>query len=650
MTGTKRLLVLAVGIALACAGAAMASQQRPYRVSDQQLKDLLNRLDNHGDAFRGSFERAIDRSVIKGTPAAEEIGRSVKSLEQAMDLLSDRVDDRQSETADAEDVLRRASFIDRFMMRHPLEAPVQSDWQALRLDMDDLSRAYGIAWNWSSASQNGPQRVDDKQVEQLLKQIGDKAGRFDESLDRAFDRSGIDDRSGKDAMRQSVKDLRQAADRLRDRVKGRQSNMLDAEEVLRRGAGIDGFMQRYQLNAQTEQGWLSLRGDLDRLARAYNVAWNWSEARYTPPEAPGGFHHRLTGTYQLESTGSDEARRAAALAVRDAPSEQGQRTYENLLARLEAPALIAIERNENTVTIASTRGRRMTIEADGRDRAERWSAGRSMNTRATLQGERLVVATTGDRDNDFTVTFDPTDDGRSLEMTRTIDAEGLRQGVTVRSTYRRLSDDARWDIDATGPQDSYDTSGYAAAGDVAVADGTRLVALLDNALSTSSAREGDLYTMTTRSPSQYEGAVIQGFVSAVNTSGRLTGRAGMTLNLRSIRLRNGSSYQFDGVIEEIRTPDGETVRMDREGTADGPDSQTRKTVERGAIGAALGAIIGAIAGGGKGAAIGAVIGAGGGAGTVIVEGREQFELQRGTELTITSGDPRNPGTLSGARR
>ena len=79
--------------------------------------------------------------------------------------------------------------------------------------------------------------------------------------------------------------------------------------------------------------------------------------------------------------------------------------------------------------------------------------------------------------------------------------------------------------------------------------------------------------------------------------------------------------------------------MDREGTIDNRDSQTQKTVERAAIGAALGAVIGAVAGGGKGAAIGAVIGAGGGAGTVIVEGRDRLDLPRGTELTITSGDP-----------
>lgn len=65
-------------------------------------------------------------------------------------------------------------------------------------------------------------------------------------------------------------------------------------------------------------------------------------------------------------------------------------------------------------------------------------------------------------------------------------------------------------------------------------------------------------------------------------------------------------------------------------------SQTEKTIQRSAIGAALGAIIGAISGGGTGAAIGAAIGAGAGAGTFIVQGRDQLDLPRGTELTITS--------------
>ena len=101
----------------------------------------------------------------------------------------------------------------------------------------------------------------------------------------------------------------------------------------------------------------------------------------------------------------------------------------------------------------------------------------------------------------------------------------------------------------------------------------------------------------------------------------------MTLDFDNIRLRDGRSYRFAGVVEAVRTASGDTVRVDTEGTVR-DDSQTRKTGERTAIGTAVGAIIGAIAGGGKGAAIGAILGAGGGAGSVYVQGRNDLELGR----------------------
>lgn len=114
----------------------------------------------------------------------------------------------------------------------------------------------------------------------------------------------------------------------------------------------------------------------------------------------------------------------------------------------------------------------------------------------------------------------------------------------------------------------------------------------------------------------------------------------MTLNFDSIRLRDGRSYRFAGLLESVRNADGDIVRVDNEGSIR-DDDQTNKTVQRTAIGTAVGAIIGAIAGGGKGAAIGAIVGAGGGAGSVYVQGRDDLNLTRGTELTIRAGSPRN---------
>lgn len=491
-------------------------------------------------------------------------------------------------------------------------------------------------------------RMSDQQLKDLVTRIDTGARSFRTSLDQKVNRSQIDDRRWNADINQAVTDFTQATRRLRDRANRRQAGVLDVEDVLRRGTSIDSFVQHYQLSQQAEQQWSALSGDLDVLARGFDVPWDWNPPGYSTGWPAVRITDRLTGTYQLETARSDDPRRAAELAVRALPAGQQQRMYQRLLNRLAPPDQWAIQRRDTSVTMASTRGPRVTVEADGDHRREQWDADRTMTTRTTLVGDRLVVATTGNRGSAFTATFEPAGNGGSLQMTRTIDDEGLARPVTVRSLYRRTSDQPRWDIEDESDWKPYGTQ--PARGEGVVPDGTRLVAVLDEALSTANAREGESFTMTTRSPSRFEGAVIQGNVSGQNESGRLTGRAGMTLHLQSIRLRDGRSYAFDGTIEDVRTPDGTHVRVGHEGAIDSQDSQTRKTVERSAIGAAIGALIGAIADGGKGAAIGAAVGAGGGAGTVMIEGRDRLELARGTQVTLISAAPGRVRAVPGEQR
>ena len=95
------------------------------------------------------------------------------------------------------------------------------------------------------------------------------------------------------------------------------------------------------------------------------LTWNWSNPRYTPTGEHTGLYHRLTGTYQLESSRGDDPGQAVEQATRTLPSNQRQAAYQRLINRLQAPEAIAIDRNENTMTMASSRGQRVTFEADG---------------------------------------------------------------------------------------------------------------------------------------------------------------------------------------------------------------------------------------------------------------------------------------------
>jgi hypothetical protein len=345
----------------------------------------------------------------------------------------------------------------------------------------------------------------------------------------------------------------------------------------------------------------------------------------------------LTGTFRLNSSRGDDVRTAVDNATRNLSLAERQRVYDSLLRRLDPPQMLAIDRRGNQVTIASTRAPQINFIANGTEQVETTQGGRQVRVRATLSGDTLTINRTGERANDFTVTFDPTDGGRELLVTRTLYSDRINQPVIVRTYYDRTSDVAELNIYDTNREGS--NVGDVATGSFVIPNGTQLVAVLNSDLSTQTVREGDRFTMTVRSPGQYDGATIEGQVTSVNRGGRVTGRSEMTMDFDTIRLRDGRSYRFAGILESVRMPNGDIVRVDNEGAVRESD-QTNKTVTRTAIGTAVGAIIGAIAGGGKGAAIGAVIGAGAGAGSVYVQGRNDLDLTAGTEVTVRATGPR----------
>ena len=366
--------------------------------------------------------------------------------------------------------------------------------------------------------------------------------------------------------------------------------------------------------------------------------------RYSQGSRYGYSNNRLSGTWRLNAGRSDDPRVAAERATRNLDVNDRQRARENLLRRLGAPEMLAIDRRRRTITMASSQAPQVTFEANGVETVETTRNGRERRTRVTLIGDRLSVRSLGDRGSDYEAAFEPLDGGRRMRVTRSLYTERLGQVVVARSVYDRVSDVAQLDLDRDRPdRDRPDRdSSYTlpARSDFFVPDGVLLSARLNQPLSTKNTREGDRFTLNVIEPGQYRGAVIEGVVARSDRSGRVSGRADITLDFERIRTRDGRTYNFAGTIDNVSLPSGERVRVDREGNVEEDKSQTSRTVTRSAIGGAIGAVIGAIAGGGKGAAIGGVVGAGAGAGSVFIEGRDDLELPSGAEIAIRASAPR----------
>jgi hypothetical protein len=629
MTSIRKTAFRALLVMLVVAGMTSIGMAQ-YGVNETTIRDTIRRIQTRTD----SLQRAIQNASDRGNYRADDLNRLVLDFESATNQLDRRLGTRRATSTEARAVLDRAALIENFFVNNRIGGGTQREWQALRAELNQLAGYYNLSTSWGSGGAypggNNDYNLSDVQMRQLIQRMNTTTVTFSRAFRQDLNRFYGNDRYLADEARRQLSSFESSLVQLRNRVNTRQSSSSDVRNLLDNASYLNNFVADRQLSYQTENNWSSLRRDLDRLASAFNIAWNWQ----TTPGGGYGSRADLTGTFRYNSSQGDDARRAVDAATRNLSLSERQRVYDSLLRRLDPPNMLAIDRRGNAVTIVSTRAPQINFVADGRDQVETTPGGRTIRVRASLSGDTLTINRTGERANDFTVTFDPLDGGRQLLVTRTLYNERVSQPVTVRNYYDRVSDVAQLNIYDTNREDV----GGGAIGSFIVPNGTQIVAVLNSDLSTKNVSEGDRFTMTVRSPSQYEGATIDGKVMSVNRSGRVTGRSEMTLDFDSIRLRDGRSYSFAGILEGVRTPSGEVVRVDNEGAIRDSD-QTKTTVTRTAIGTAVGAIIGAIAGGGKGAAIGAAIGAGAGAGSVYIQGRDDLELNAGTEVTVRSTGP-----------
>jgi len=157
--------------------------------------------------------------------------------------------------------------------------------------------------------------------------------------------------------------------------------------------------------------------------------------------------------------------------------------------------------------------------------------------------------------------------------------------------------------------------------EIVLPTGTNLHLELRSALASDASQVEDTVRARLRKPLAVEGRTILpagtqvvGYVTDVERSGRISGRAALALRFTVVR-HDGEEY------------DMRTRTIEREA-----DSTKGKDAAKVGIGAGAGAAVGAVLGGGSGAATGAAIGAAAGTGAVLATKGEDVRLEVGTPL------------------
>lgn len=523
------------------------------------------------------------------------------------------------------------------------------------------------------------QTRNEREVRDALRSLNSNLDNFESNI--RFQMQSASSDAGR--LSQVTDDIRSMRDRIydyQDNLDARRENRDDVKAIVDAARSLDQFMISNPQNRRVSDDWQAVRKQLDRLASNYGVVNNWQSAEEAPQNVkdyppyptqnsnPGTFSVGLSGTYDIDRQRSE--------SVDDIVSSSGvgSNQQQDLKDKLDAPEQIALDIRGSQVTLATTKASPVTFTADGRDKTETDANGRTVRLRATLTGDKLIVSSLGG-DTDYTITFTSVSSGRGMKVSRRVTTDYLNQTVFAESVYNKTDSVARLGIptnNGSGNNNStYDPNGgysdndqggnvsnggtgnnyptntgntgrpspvYVKPGNYTVPDGTTMTGIIENEVYTNVSQNNDRFRLTVQSPNEYRGAIIEGYLSNIQRSGKVSGTSQVTFNFERITLRNGQTFDFAGSLKSIVDTTGKSIKVDNESTAKS-DSQTTNTAKRGGIGAGIGAVIGAIAGGGKGAILGAIIGGGAGAGSVAVQDRKDVRVIKGSTLTLQAAAP-----------
>jgi hypothetical protein len=148
----------------------------------------------------------------------------ISDFENATDTLRVRVNARGTLTGELDTVFDRARLINNFMNRNRLNTRAETQWNAIRTDLNTLASYYRITWSWDVAGTppiaGGPvYNVNDRDFRTLVTRLERNTDAFQRQIGTALARQN---RASRNEINRYIDEFEDATNRLNTRFNSRQ--------------------------------------------------------------------------------------------------------------------------------------------------------------------------------------------------------------------------------------------------------------------------------------------------------------------------------------------------------------------------------------------------------------------------------------------
>ena len=115
-----------------------------------------------------------------------------------------------------------------------------------------------------------------RQVGNMLQRLERSSSKFRNSLNVALVQRSVDQTQPQNDISTFHSGLDLAIKQFRDQFTRRLAVASDVESILQKASPLNNFMNQNTLNPRVKNDWISVRADLNTLANAYGVSWQWN--------------------------------------------------------------------------------------------------------------------------------------------------------------------------------------------------------------------------------------------------------------------------------------------------------------------------------------------------------------------------------------
>jgi hypothetical protein len=239
------------------------AQAGPERLSDRDVRTLIDQVDAGRDKFEGNLDGQFKGSTVRGLSGETKVSGALQDYQDNTQKLKDRFTQDYAAGAEVATVLKQSTAIDTFMQNSPSDMKGRTEWDSQTTNLKHLADAYGTSFPFPDGAT--VRRMNDKETAASAAAIGSAADRFKSDLDKDKTVAKPD----KDAAKKDLEVLIKQADAVKSRTSDGKPATGEVRQLVEQVAKLQTFVGAHPIPTMTN--WQAVQTSLGKLQQAFGL-------------------------------------------------------------------------------------------------------------------------------------------------------------------------------------------------------------------------------------------------------------------------------------------------------------------------------------------------------------------------------------------